>query len=79
MSIGALKIMLPKCVTRVILLPRLMFVSVFVWSSGVVRQVKPINGPLNVMLKLAMNYVKADVISHRNIVVVHIFISEFWF
>ncbi|KAJ8006849.1 hypothetical protein DPEC_G00111490 [Dallia pectoralis] len=46
---------------------------------GVVRQVKPITGPLNVMLKLAMNYVKGGIISHRNIVIVHIFLSEFWF
>ncbi|XP_010885442.2 fibulin-1 isoform X1 [Esox lucius] len=46
---------------------------------GVVRQVKPITGPQNVMLELAMNYVKGGIVSHRNIVVVHIFISEFWF
>ncbi|KAG8005693.1 Fibulin-1 [Nibea albiflora] len=46
---------------------------------GVVRQVKPIIGPRDLVVKVAMNYVKAGVISHRNIVVVHVFISEFWF
>lgn len=46
---------------------------------GVVRQVKPITGPKNIVLKVAMNYKKSGVISHSNIVVVHIFVSEFWF
>lgn len=46
---------------------------------GVVRQVKPIIGPKNIVLKVAMSYEKSGMISHRNIVVVHIFISEFWF
>uniref|UniRef100_A0A8C7PT54 Fibulin-1 n=1 Tax=Oncorhynchus mykiss TaxID=8022 RepID=A0A8C7PT54_ONCMY len=46
---------------------------------GVVRQVKPLIGPLNMVLKLAMNYVTSGVVSHRNIVSVHIFVSEFWF
>ncbi|KAL0968016.1 hypothetical protein UPYG_G00261110 [Umbra pygmaea] len=46
---------------------------------GVVRQVKPLIGPLNLVLKLAMNSVTSGVVSHRNIVYVHIFVSEFWF
>ncbi|KAG7455867.1 hypothetical protein MATL_G00245500 [Megalops atlanticus] len=46
---------------------------------GVVRQVKPITGPRHIVLKLAMNYVVSGVVSHRNIVNVHIFVSEFWF
>lgn len=46
---------------------------------GVVRQVKPLIGSLNMVLKLAMNYVTSGVVSHRNIVSVHIFVSEFWF
>ncbi|XP_030627474.1 fibulin-1 isoform X2 [Chanos chanos] len=46
---------------------------------GVVRQVKPLVGPLNLVLKLAMNYVTNGVVSHRNIVNVHVFVSEFWF
>uniref|UniRef100_A0A673VXV2 Fibulin-1 n=1 Tax=Salmo trutta TaxID=8032 RepID=A0A673VXV2_SALTR len=46
---------------------------------GVVRQVKPLIGSLNMVLKLAMNYVTSGVVSHRNIVNVHIFVSEFWF
>ncbi|MCJ8736093.1 hypothetical protein PDJAM_G00254990 [Pangasius djambal] len=46
---------------------------------GVVRQVKPLVGPLSTVLKLAMNYVTNGVISHRNIINVHIYVSEFWF
>ncbi|KAM6986675.1 fibulin-1-like isoform 1-T1 [Aplochiton taeniatus] len=46
---------------------------------GVVRQVKPITGPKNIVLKVAMSYRKSSNISHRNIVIVNIFISEFWF
>ncbi|TRY76051.1 hypothetical protein DNTS_031957 [Danionella cerebrum] len=47
--------------------------------NGVVRQVKPLVGPLNTVLKLAMNYVTNGVVSHRNIINVHIYVSEFWF
>lgn len=47
--------------------------------TGVVRQVKPIVGPFHATLKLEMNYVVGGVLSHRNIVNVHIFVSEFWF
>ncbi|KAJ8262359.1 hypothetical protein GJAV_G00165530 [Gymnothorax javanicus] len=46
---------------------------------GVVRQVRPITGPVDIVLKLAMNYVLSDIISHQNIVSVHVFVSEFWF
>ncbi|XP_065133436.1 fibulin-1 isoform X1 [Paramisgurnus dabryanus] len=46
---------------------------------GVVRQVKPLVGSLSTVLKLAMNYVTNGVVSHRNIINVHIFVSEFWF
>lgn len=48
-------------------------------STGVVRQVKPLVGPLSTVLKLAMNYVTNGVVSHRNIINVHIYVSEFWF
>nr|XP_015208785.1 PREDICTED: fibulin-1 isoform X1 [Lepisosteus oculatus] len=48
-------------------------------TVGVVRQVKPIIGPLHIVLKLGMNYVVRGVISHRNVVNVHIYVSEFWF
>ncbi|KAL6474506.1 hypothetical protein MHYP_G00180670 [Metynnis hypsauchen] len=46
---------------------------------GVVRQVKPLVGPVSSVLKLAMNYVTNGVVSHRNIINVHIYVSEFWF
>ncbi|TDG96789.1 hypothetical protein EPR50_G00232410 [Perca flavescens] len=46
---------------------------------GVVRQVKPITGPRDFELKVAMNYVKSGVITHSNAVNIHVFISEFWF
>ncbi|KAL4625076.1 fibulin-1 isoform X2 [Arapaima gigas] len=48
-------------------------------TVGVVRQVKSIIGPQYIVLKLAMNHVNSGVVSHRNIVNVHIFVSEFWF
>ncbi|XDV53524.1 hypothetical protein PO909_022002 [Leuciscus waleckii] len=47
--------------------------------KGVVRQVKPLVGPVSTVLKLAMNYVTNGVVSHRNIINVHIYVSEFWF
>ncbi|KAJ8249819.1 hypothetical protein COCON_G00230350 [Conger conger] len=46
---------------------------------GVVRQVKPITGPKSTVLRLAMNYMVSGVVSHRNIVNVHVIVSEFWF
>ncbi|XP_068958353.1 fibulin-1 isoform X1 [Petaurus breviceps papuanus] len=48
-------------------------------TVGVVRQVRPIVGPFYVTLKLEMNYVVGGVVSHRNVVNVHIFVSEYWF
>ncbi|MBN3282048.1 FBLN1 protein, partial [Polyodon spathula] len=48
-------------------------------TVGVVRQVRPLVGPLHVVLKLAMNYVIRGVVSHRNLVNIHIYISEYWF
>ncbi|KAG7258651.1 hypothetical protein CRUP_032515 [Coryphaenoides rupestris] len=45
----------------------------------VVRQVKPLVGPRAVALEVGMNYVRMGVVSHRNIVVIHVFVSEFWF
>ncbi|ETE63855.1 Fibulin-1 [Ophiophagus hannah] len=48
-------------------------------TVGVVRQVKPIIGPFYATLKLEMNYVVGGVVSHRNAVNVHIFVSEYWF
>ncbi|KAG8142752.1 hypothetical protein E2320_005953 [Naja naja] len=48
-------------------------------TVGVVRQVKPIIGPFYATLKLEMNYVVGGVVSHRNVVNVHIFVSEYWF
>lgn len=47
--------------------------------SGVVRQVKPVIGPKNLVLQVAMNYVKSGVITHRNVVIIHVFVSEYWF
>ncbi|XP_007953835.1 fibulin-1 [Orycteropus afer afer] len=48
-------------------------------TVGVVRQVRPIVGPFHAILKLEMNYVVGGVVSHRNIVNVHVFVSEYWF
>ncbi|KAM4618569.1 fibulin-1 isoform 1-T1 [Polymixia lowei] len=46
---------------------------------GVVRQVKPLIGPLNLVLKLSMSNLTAQGVSNQNIINVHVFISEFWF
>ncbi|XP_042523280.1 fibulin-1 [Dipodomys spectabilis] len=48
-------------------------------TVGVVRQVRPIVGPFHAVLKLGMSYVVEGVVSHRNVVNVHIFVSEYWF
>lgn len=46
---------------------------------GVVRQVKPLIGPLSLILKLSMSNLGAQGVSHKNVVNVHVFVSEFWF
>ncbi|XP_061125202.1 fibulin-1-like isoform X2 [Syngnathus typhle] len=46
---------------------------------GVVRQVKPVAGPRDVELRVALNYFKSGFVSHRNVVVIYIVLSEFWF
>ncbi|XP_062414461.1 fibrillin-2-like [Pungitius pungitius] len=46
---------------------------------GVVRQVKPLRGPKNVVFQVSLTYVKSGVVSYRNIVIIHFFISEFCF
>ncbi|XP_037318533.2 fibulin-1-like [Pungitius pungitius] len=46
---------------------------------GVVRQLKPLRGPKDFVFQVAVNYVQLGVVSHRNIVIIHFFISEFWF
>uniref|UniRef100_A0A3Q3J531 Fibulin-1 n=1 Tax=Monopterus albus TaxID=43700 RepID=A0A3Q3J531_MONAL len=45
---------------------------------GVVRQVKPVTGPRDLVLKVALNYIRSGVISYRNFVIIHVFISEYW-
>ncbi|KAM3859071.1 fibulin-1-like [Diretmus argenteus] len=46
---------------------------------GIIRQVKPIVGPRDLTVEVAMNYIKSGLISHCNVVVIHVYISEFWF
>ncbi|XP_061618833.1 fibulin-1-like isoform X2 [Phyllopteryx taeniolatus] len=46
---------------------------------GVVRQVRPVAGPRDIELQVALNYIKSGYVSHRNIVVIYIVISQFWF
>ncbi|KAM4569870.1 fibulin-1-like [Odontesthes bonariensis] len=46
---------------------------------GVIRQLKPIIGPRELVLEVTMNYVQSGFISQKNIVIIHVFISEFWF
>ncbi|XP_043565213.1 fibulin-1 isoform X1 [Chiloscyllium plagiosum] len=48
-------------------------------TIGVVRLVKPIIGPFTSTLKLEMDYYLTGQLSHRNIVYVTIYISEYWF
>ncbi|XP_068168640.1 fibulin-1 isoform X1 [Antennarius striatus] len=46
---------------------------------GVVRQVKPLIGPLSTVLKLSMRNLMNQGDSSQNIINVHVFVSEFWF
>ncbi|XP_041833833.1 fibulin-1-like isoform X2 [Melanotaenia boesemani] len=46
---------------------------------GVIRQLKPVIGPRELVLEVTMNYVQSGTISQQNIVIIHVFISEFWF
>ncbi|XP_027899408.1 fibulin-1 isoform X3 [Xiphophorus couchianus] len=46
---------------------------------GVIRQIKPILGPKELILEVSMKYVQSGVVSQQNIVLIHVFISEFWF
>ncbi|CAK6950947.1 fibulin-1 [Scomber scombrus] len=46
---------------------------------GVVRQVKPLIGPLSTVLKLSMKNLTTQGDSGQNIINVHVFVSEFWF
>ncbi|XP_054998081.1 fibulin-1 isoform X1 [Sorex araneus] len=48
-------------------------------TVGVVRQVRPIVGPFHTVLRLEMNYVLSGSMSQRNVINVHIFVSEYWF
>nr|XP_061815797.1 fibulin-1-like [Nerophis lumbriciformis] len=46
---------------------------------GVVRLVKPVIGPTDIELHVAISYIKSGLVSHRNVAVVHVCITEFWF
>uniref|UniRef100_A0AAQ6A210 Fibulin-1 n=1 Tax=Amphiprion ocellaris TaxID=80972 RepID=A0AAQ6A210_AMPOC len=46
---------------------------------GVVRQVKPLIGPVTTILKLSMRNLNTQGDSGQNIINVHVFVSEFWF
>uniref|UniRef100_A0A3B3XXL9 Fibulin-1 n=1 Tax=Poecilia mexicana TaxID=48701 RepID=A0A3B3XXL9_9TELE len=46
---------------------------------GVIRQIKPVLGPKELILEVTMKYVQSGVVSQQNIVLIHVFISEFWF
>lgn len=43
---------------------------------GVVQQVKPIIGPMDLVLQVAVNYVESGFITHYNIVFIRVFISD---
>ncbi|KAK5607109.1 hypothetical protein CRENBAI_007290 [Crenichthys baileyi] len=46
---------------------------------GVIRQIKPIMGPKELVLEVTMKYVQSGVVSQQNVVLIHVFISKFWF
>ncbi|XP_047245393.1 fibulin-1-like isoform X3 [Girardinichthys multiradiatus] len=46
---------------------------------GVIRQIKPVMGPKELVLEVTMKYVQSGVVSQQNIVLIHIFVSKFWF
>ncbi|MEQ2211876.1 hypothetical protein XENOCAPTIV_019096 [Xenoophorus captivus] len=45
----------------------------------VIRQIKPVMGPKELVLEVTMKYVQSGVVSQQNLVLIHIFISKFWF
>lgn len=47
--------------------------------AGVVRQVKPLIGPLSTVLKLLMRNLTAQGEASQNVINVHVFVSAFWF
>lgn len=49
------------------------------FPPGVVRQVKPLIGPLTTVLKLSMRNLSNQGESGQNIINVHVYVSEFWF
>nr|XP_061809443.1 fibulin-1-like [Nerophis lumbriciformis] len=49
------------------------------YVTGVVNLVKPVAGPQEIELQVLLNYTKSGAVSHRNVVVVYIVFSEFWF
>ncbi|XP_021177717.2 fibulin-1 [Fundulus heteroclitus] len=46
---------------------------------GVIRQIKAVMGPKELVLEVTMQYVQSGVVSQQNIVLIHVFISKFWF
>ncbi|XP_054911635.1 fibulin-1-like [Poeciliopsis prolifica] len=46
---------------------------------GVIRQIKPVLGPKELILEASMKYVQSGVVSQQNVILIHVFISEFWF
>lgn len=53
--------------------------SLSLCPPGVVRQIKPLVGPLSTVLKLSMRNISHQGESGQNIINVHVFVSEFWF
>ncbi|XP_043964219.1 fibulin-1-like [Gambusia affinis] len=46
---------------------------------GIIRQIKPVLGPKELILEVSMKYVQSGVVSQQNIVLIRVFISKFWF
>ncbi|XP_015245735.1 PREDICTED: fibulin-1 [Cyprinodon variegatus] len=46
---------------------------------GVIRQIKPVMGPKELVLEVNMKYLKAGVISQQNVILIHVYISKYWF
>lgn len=55
------------------------YFHLFLFPPGVVRQMKPLIGPLSTVLKLSMRNLSTQGDSGQNIINVHVFVSEFWF
>nr|XP_032828114.1 fibulin-1-like isoform X4 [Petromyzon marinus] len=48
-------------------------------STGKVRLLRSVTGPVSTVLRLEMDYQRGRALSHRNVVYAHVYLSPYWF